>query len=102
MTGFVITDAAAKMAQRLEVLYLTQSQADAMRRRVAELEAEVMTEAAILGIGFRSAARRRLARVVAERLGWFQTQHAQHTTELRVIAGRETVPASEAGESCSP
>lgn len=67
MVGFIITDPAAKMAQRLGVPFFTQRQADVMRRRVGELEASIQREADRQCEPFRAVARRRLADVVRER-----------------------------------
>lgn len=95
MTGFVITDAAAKMAKRLEVVF-NQEQADAMRRRVAELEAEILTYAAIEGLPVRVVARRRLAAVRTVR---FQRGHGRHWSLHREIIGLP-IASSQGAREC--
>ena len=65
---FAITDPALLIAFR-EGVALNQEQADALRRRVAELEASVQRWADFWGMSIAAVARVRLAEIAAERQG---------------------------------
>lgn len=68
MIGFVITDAAAKLATRVGG-WMTPEEADFVRWRVAELEAEIQSDAEFWGLPFSVIAQHRLEDLIEARGG---------------------------------